>query len=324
MKATQVLSALAAETLEGLSSTPKYLSSKFFYDETGSKIFQEIMHMPEYYLTNCEFDIFNQQAYAIIRTFCTVKNNIELVELGVGDGVKTKLLIRELFRQAINFRYIPIDISEEVLFGLADNLRREFSDIEVDARPGDYFDRMEELKKLSDTPKVILFLGSNIGNFSQAESICFFKRLRQIIGKQDKLLVGFDLKKDPEVILRAYNDPHGTTRIFNLNLLDRLNKELGANFDKTKFRHSPFYDPIKGVAKSCLVSTVEQEVYVSELNKKFQFLKWEAIYTEMSRKYDETMIRNLADDTDFMVVQNFTDSRGYFMNSVWKPKNETS
>lgn len=320
MESTQVLTALAAETLEGLSATPKFLSSKFFYDEKGSKIFQQIMRMPEYYLTNCEFDIFNQQAYPIIKTFCPEKNDIELVELGAGDGIKTKLLIKELFRQRIDFRYIPIDISEEVLFGLANNLRSEFSDLEVDARPGDYFDMMEELEELSDTPKVILFLGSNIGNFSHAESVSFFKHIRQIIRQQDKLLIGFDLKKDPEVILRAYNDPHGFTRNFNLNLLERINGELGANFDKTKFRHSPYYDPMDGTARSYLVSTEDQEVYISELNENFYFAKWEAIHTEMSQKYNEKMIRNLADETGFVVEKNFTDSRGYFMNSVWKPK----
>lgn len=319
MESTEILTALAEETLEGLSSTPKHLSSKFFYDEEGSKIFQKIMRMPEYYLTNSEFEIFKKQAFSIIKNFAPKGNAIELIELGAGDGIKTKLLIKELFRQNIKFRYIPIDISEEILFGLAANLKNEFKALNIEARPGDYFDMMEELEKISDTPKVILFLGSNIGNFSHEESVSFFKHLSQIIHKQDRLFIGFDLKKDPQLILNAYNDSDGHTAEFNLNLLRRLNKELGANFDLSKFRHAPCYDPESGAARSYLVSTNDQEVYISELDKYFQFNKWEAIYTEMSQKYDIHMINKLAAESGFAVEKNFTDSKGYFLNSVWKP-----
>jgi L-histidine Nalpha-methyltransferase len=321
MQNTETLTALAEETLEGLSSSPKYLSSKFFYDENGSKIFQKIMRMPEYYLTNSEFEIFSEQAYTIIKSFSSEKEAIELIELGAGDGIKTKLLIKELFRRNIKFRYIPIDISEEVLFGLASNFKNEFEALEIDARPGDYFDMMEELGKISDTPKVILFLGSNIGNYSHEESVRFFKHLRQIIHDQDRLFIGFDLKKDPKVILEAYNDSNGYTAEFNLNLLRRINNELGANFDLSKFRHAPYYDPEGGAAKSYIVSTEDQEVYISELDKYFRFNKWEAIYTEMSQKYDVQMIDKLAKKAGFIVEKNFTDSKGYFMNSVWKPIN---
>lgn len=314
-------SAIACDILEGLSASNKYLPSKYFYDETGSKIFQKIMRMPEYYLTGCELEIFSKQACNIIKKMSPDGEDVELIELGAGDGLKTKILIKEFFRQGIEFRYIPVDISEEVLFGLASKLENEFEGLEVDARPGDYFEMMEELERLSNTPKIVLFLGSNIGNFTHKESITFFKHLRSIIRERDRLLVGFDLKKDPEIILKAYNDPHGYTREFNLNLLRRINKELGANFDVRKFTHTPYYDPLSGTAKSYLVSKENQEVYIHELGRSFLFKQWEAVYTEMSQKYDLDMISGFAEETGFKVVHNFIDSCGYFVNSVWKPVN---
>ncbi len=320
MQTTEVLSSLAVEALEGLSSKPKSFSSKFFYDEKGSQIFQKIMRMPEYYLTDCEFDILKHQAGQIVKQFKKGKQQLELIELGAGDGIKTKVLIKELFRQEVDFRYIPIDISEEILFSLKFALKKEFKNIEVDAKPGDYFDMMKEIEEYSSIPKVILFLGSNIGNFSHEESVTFFSRLRQIIRKEDRLFVGFDLKKDPEIILKAYNDPHGHTRDFNLNLLTRLNNELGADFDLKKFKHVPNYDPQSGIARSYIVSMEEQDVTIPEIETTIRFKKWEAVYTEMSRKFDTGMIEMLARETGFAVEKNFTDEKAYYLNSLWKPK----
>lgn len=318
MQHVEVLSSLAQETLKGLTSKPKSLSSKFFYDDNGSRIFQKIMRMPEYYLTDCEFEIFKTKSYDIVQNFARNRRDLEIVELGAGDGVKTTLLLNELQKQAVGFRYFPIDISEEILLELESNLKKRFSSIRVEPKVGDYFDMMEEIEKLSHTPKVILFLGSNIGNFSTNESLDFFRHLRSIIREHDMLFIGFDLKKDPGTILNAYNDKQGHTRDFNINLLHRINKELGANFNLSNFIHSPTYDPLEGIAKSYLVSTKDQDVYISELDKTISFRKWEAIYTEMSKKFDIPMIEHIAKTTGFKVAKNFTDSRGYFVNSLWE------
>jgi dimethylhistidine N-methyltransferase len=318
---TETLSTLAKDTLGGLTSIPKQLSSKYFYDEAGSKIFQDIMRMPEYYLTNAEYEIFYRQAYPIINTMAGNSESLELIELGAGDGVKTKLLIKELSRQQIKFRYIPVDISEEILLKMTANMQSEFRGLDVYPKAGDYFDMMEEIELLSDTPKVILFLGSNIGNFTIEESIAFLKHIRSIIRTHDRLIIGFDLKKDPQTVLAAYNDAAGHTKRFNLNLLTRLNKELGANFNLDKFDHTPLYDPLKGVAESYIVSKEQQEVYFKLLDTTIHFKQWEAIYTERSQKYDEELINSIAREAGFEVVKNFTDSKFYFVDSFWKPIN---
>lgn len=319
MQLTEILSAIAADTDKGLSAKSKYLSSKYFYDEKGSKIFQEIMRMPEYYLTDSEYEIFHKQAYAILKQLTLNNTPIELIELGAGDGIKTKLLIKELFRQNTKFRYLPIDISEEILLGMSAQLKSDFKALEVQPKVGDYFDMMEEIARLSNTPKVILFLGSNIGNLNFKESVDFLKHIRKIICHHDKLIIGFDLKKSPQIINAAYNDPHGHTKHFNINLLDRLNNELGANFNTSKFEHAPYYDPQTGTAKSYIVSTEEQSVYIKEIDKTFHFNKWETIYTEQSQKYDKHMIEEMAAISGFEVCRNFSDSREYFYDSVWKP-----
>jgi dimethylhistidine N-methyltransferase len=319
MQVTELQSTLATDTVKGLTASPKQLSSRYFYDQEGSKIFQQIMHMQEYYLTDCEYEIFNKQAYSIVKEFFNHKHPIELIELGAGDGLKTKLLIKELLRQKVAFRYIPIDISEEILVGMANNIRNDFKGLEVAPKTGDYFDMMEELRLISNAPKVFLFLGSNIGNFSRQESITFLQHIRSVIRQQDKILIGFDLKKDPEIIIKAYKDPHGYTSRFNLNLLTRLNRELGANFKVEDFEHAPMYDPLNGVAKSYLVSKKDQIVHFELLNQSFSFKKWEAVFTERSQKFDEEMIHNLAQESGFEVVKQYTDERKYFNDSLLKP-----
>ena len=318
---TEVLSALAIDTLNGLTATPKQLSSKYFYDKEGSRIFQQIMHMPEYYLTDCEHEIFTKKAHAIVKDATGNNGALELIELGAGDGLKTKLLIKEMFRQQLNFRYVPVDISEEILISMSAMFRKEFEGLEVMPKAGDYFDKMEEIERYNETPKLILFLGSNIGNYSWDESVIFLKHLNQIIHPQDKLLIGFDLKKDPQTILNAYNDAQGYTSCFNINLLRRLNNELGANFELDNFLHAPLYDAQNGVAKSYLVSKADQEVFIQELDTTISFRKWEAIYTEQSQKYDELMIQNIAKESGFEVVRNYYDDKQYFTDSLWKPIN---
>lgn len=320
MDSKEELSELAIDTINGFSASPKYHYSKYFYDDKGSRIFQNIMNMPEYYLTNCEEEIFRTQKQDIFESIKTGSEKIDVIELGAGDGMKTKILLEHFDKNHADFTFMPIDISEEAINILVSDLNKNFPQIKVDAKVGDYFQMMEEINEYDSAPKLILFLGSNIGNYNESESIAFFSHLREVMNLKDKLLIGFDLKKDPRIILDAYDDPHGHTAAFNLNLLRRLNDELGANFDMENFKHHEAYNPQTGTAKSFLISLKRQSVFIKELSKTFEFDQWETVYTEISQKYDSKMIHSFAAQCGFEVVRNFTDSRQYFMNSLWKLK----
>lgn len=309
---------IALEVLEGLKSSPKQISSKYFYDAEGSRIFQRIMRMPDYYLTDCETEIFDSHKRAIGSQFCNGRCTIDLVELGAGDGSKTKILIEDLLAEEINFRYIPVDISENAVVQLAGAMKQQFPTLNLEPRIGDYFHMIENLSKEYPSRKVLLFLGSNLGNYNQMQSISFLSGLNRVMSEDDLFFIGLDLKKDPDVIRKAYNDLQGHTRDFNLNLLTRFNKELGADFKLEGFKHLPQYDPQTGTASSFLVSTMDQEVTFSETDEVIHFRKGESIQTEISQKYDLEMIEKLAAESGFEVIRNFFDSRRYFVNSLWK------
>ena len=316
---TQV-SDIASDTLEGLSAESKYLLPKYFYDDAGSRIFQNIMTMPEYYLTNCEKEIFETSKQQITNLFRYNGSNFDLIELGSGDGSKTKILLRQLFQDKTNFGFIPIDISAAANEILVTALREEMPDLQVEAQTGDYFQIMDEINNQTNKRKVILFLGSNIGNFSDEESDSFLLHLAELTQRDDQVLIGFDLKKSPQVIMRAYDDPAGHTRRFNLNLLERLNRELGANFNLDQFQHHTSYDPSSGEVKSYLVSKTDQTVTIEALERNYYFAKWEAIFMERSRKYDLSGIEILAARHGFEVRQHFFDRRNYFVDSFWVKK----
>jgi len=318
MQRTIELTHTALEVIEGLKSSPKQISSKYFYDSEGSRIFQKIMRMPEYYLTDCEAEIFESRKRDIGALFCKDCCTVDLVELGAGDGAKTKILIEDLLSEKINFRYIPVDISEDAVVQLAGAMKQQFPDLILESRIGDYFHMIENLSKEYPNRKVLMFLGSNLGNFDDQQSISFLSGLSQVMSDDDLFFIGLDLKKDPKVILKAYNDSQGLTREFNLNLLTRFNSELGANFDLEGYIHTPTYDPLSGTAKSFLVSTRDQEVTLAHTAESIHFKKWEAIQTEISQKYDLSMIEALADASGFQVAKNFFDSRHYFVNSLWR------
>lgn len=318
MQKTVELTTEALEMFEGLKSPKKKIFSKFFYDSEGSRIFQQIMRMPEYYLTGCEAEIFETHKRSIGTLFCSNCCTVDLVELGAGDGLKTRILIEEMLSENINFRYIPVDISEEAISQLVNSLQGQFPDLPIETRIGDYFHMLDDLSRDYPNRKVVMFLGSNLGNLNYNQSITFLDQLNRSMGEDDLLFIGLDLKKDPEVIRKAYNDTHGHTREFNLNLLRRMNRELGANFNPDNFTHEPCYDPGTGAAKSYLVSDRDQDIHFSAIDETISFHESETIYTERSQKYDLEMIGELAKASGFEVVKHFFDSRQYFVNSLWK------
>jgi len=312
-----LISELATDTLRGLSANPKFLLSKYFYDDIGSSIFQDIMHMPEYYLTDCEHEIFTTHRKEITDAFIKDAIHFELVELGPGDGLKTKILLNAMVNRSSGLKYIPIDISPKANDELVESLAKEIPSLKVIAQTGDFFRVMKQLNGHSSLRKVILFLGSNIGNFEDAELNLFLSQLSEFAHKGDKVMIGFDLKKSPDIIMNAYNDPHGHTGRFNLNHLARLNRELGADFDISNFKHHTDYNPQTGTVKSYLVSTKNQIVHIESLAENFRFNQWETIYMELSRKFDLKTIETLATSHGFRVEQHFADSRNYFADSLW-------
>ena len=309
----------AEDVRGGLSADPKFLSSKYFYDDEGSRLFQDIMRLPEYYLTRAETEIFQTQTKRIYEAFAADSDAaFDLIELGAGDGTKTFLLVDYFLEQKAAFSYVPIDISAEALHLLTEKFRARFPDLSIQTEQGDYFHSLETFKSKSERRKVIMFLGSNIGNFGMRQAQDFFANLRRVMNTGDLLFIGFDLKKDPRTILRAYDDANGTTAEFNLNLLKRMNRELGADFDAENFSHYASYHPIEGAARSFLISRKAQKVFFEALNQTFEFAAWEPIFMEISQKYDLEMIEELARTSGFAVAENFFDSRTFYTNSLWK------
>lgn len=302
----------------GLTALPKYIPSKYLYDQQGNRIFQQIMNMPEYYITDSEFEILRSAKSELLGHFQNGGRDFHLIEFGAGDGSKTKVLLDYFTRAEADFVYNPIDISGKIIEDLSIELQAHYPDLQVDPVNREYFDALDELGRQCCGRKVILFLGSNIGNFTLRESLDFFREISGRLDRGDLLLTGFDLKKDPELILKAYNDPAGITREFNINLLKRINRELDADFDPDGFFHYPVYDPEKGEARSYLVSKRSQEVRIGKLSMTATFGHWETVFTEVSKKYDIPQIINLAENSGFTLIDNFCDSGKYFVDSLWK------
>ena len=298
----------AKDVKDGLSAEQKYLPSRYFYDKKGDELFIKIMHSPEYYLTNAEFEIFNEQTQEIIDSFEIGEEGIELYELGAGDGTKTIKLLESIDHNKLIYK--PIDISTNAIYNLEKRLQGNLPNLIVEGLNGEYFQVLSQIE--SKKKKVILFLGSNLGNMLDERAKLFLDGLSKVMTSGDKLLIGLDLIKPRDIVLPAYNDKQGYTRDFNLNLLSRINRELGANFELEKFIHLPEYSEETGLAKSYLQSTKKQEVYIKELDLSIQFEAGERIFTELSRKYNTKILQDLIKNTGLRVVKEFTDKQNYF------------
>ncbi|HNP67123.1 MAG TPA: L-histidine N(alpha)-methyltransferase [Aequorivita sp.] len=306
------------EVFEGLSAFPKNISSKYFYDQKGDKLFQDIMAMPEYYLTGCEFQILSSNTETIGELFRDRENGLDLIELGPGDGKKTKLLLKYMAENNFNFVYKPIDISENAVELLSKNLSEEMPSLKVDAEVGEYFEVLERLKGFNKRKKVIMVLGSNIGNLKHPKAIEFLSKLKDAMLPDDLLFMGFDQKKNPQTVIDAYNDEAGITAAFNKNVLTRINRELGGNFEADKFKHWEMYNPETGTAKSFLVATEAMQVTIEKLQLTVNFDKWETIHTEISQKYDDKTVQWLAEKSGLEIETSFTDEKEYYKNYAFR------
>lgn len=308
------------EVRTGLGSFPKRLSSKFIYDKKGDRLFQQIMEMPTYYLYDCEYEILERYSKQLSELFCKKGETINLIDLGAGDGKKTKILLRYMVQNDFDFVYKPIDISKTILEELKNSLKKELPTLKVEPETGEYFQVLNRLKNYNKTKKVILVLGSNIGNLLHPRAIEFMSSLKDALNPGDLLFMGFDQKKNPQTILDAYNDKEGITAAFNRNILYRINDEFDANFEPEKFTHWEVYNPETGTAKSYLVATEEMKVKVKNLNMEVYFEKWETIHVEISQKYTDSVVKWLADESNLNIIDSFTDDREYYRNYIFVSK----
>ena len=307
--------------LEGLTTFPKYLSSKFFYDQRGDKLFQQIMELPEYYLTDCEFNIIDTHKNVFTDLFST-PDGFDLIELGAGDGKKTKVLLNHFMKNEVNFSYKPIDISADVLSELEESVLAQWPSLDIQTQQGTYVEVLDNISQYNQRKKVIMLLGSNIGNLTHENAIDFLKNIRETMNPDDLLFTGLDQKKSPAMVLNAYKDSQGITEAFNKNLLTRINRELDANFDIDAFIHWPTYNPETGTTKSFLVSKKHQHVVIKKLDLTVTFQAWESIHTEISQKYDDTIVNWLAESAGLQVNSQFEDEKGYFKDYIFEKINE--
>lgn len=304
----------------GLSQPQKILSCKYIYDEKGSNLFQEICSLPEYYLTDCEREILESNDQFFYDLFS--KNKLHIIELGSGDGAKTKVLLQHLYNQDIEIHYVPIDISCSSIELLTHSCKEYFPGMKIHGLIADYFKGLSYLTEKLDGKKIVLFLGSNIGNMDVNQSTSFLLHISKELAPDDYLFIGFDLQKDTSILISAYDDPKGITEQFHKNLLHRINRELDGRFDSDEFAYRCFYDPTINAIQSYLVSNKKQTIEIGAINTSIHFRKGETIHTESSYKYSTSQIESLALSSGFQPVHHLFDRRSYFVDSLWQVKNK--
>src|SRR5215203_5300773 len=300
------LAGFADDVRKGLSAHPKRFLPKYFYDQLGSQLFEAICLLPEYYLTRAENEILERYSDEIV---ASVHGEKTLLEMGSGSASKTRLIIEALLRKQPELLFIPVDISATALESSSRILLQSYPQLRIEAYAADYFAGLAELGKKPRGRTLALFLGSNISNFDRDEALRFLQALRSVLNNGDALLLGVDLKKDPAILEAAYNDALGVTSAFNLNVLARINRELGGTFDLRKFQHRAFYNETAGRIEIYIESLFNQHVRIENLDLEVEFAAGELIHTENSYKYDMAGIAQLAASTSFELSHTWTDSQ---------------
>lgn len=312
---------LAEDVRRGLSTKPKRFLPKYFYDQLGSQLFEAICLLPEYYLTRAENEILEHYADEIVgeielKTPAHSQPGVALIEMGSGSASKTRLIIEALLRQQDELLFIPVDISATALDSSSRILLQSYPELKIQAYAADYFAALAELGKAKRARTLALFLGSNISNFDPDEALKFLRAMRQVLSEGDGLLLGADLKKDKTILEAAYNDALGVTAAFNLNVLARINRELGGNFDLRAFQHHAFYNAGAGRVEIYIESTRDQTVTIGQINMEVQFGEGEQIHTENSYKYDLEDIGKLASETGFTRARTWLDKGKQFSSNL--------
>lgn len=297
----------------GLSSTPKHLFSKYLYDELGSRLFEAICEVPEYYPTRAEHEILATHADDIV---AAIPNNDTLIELGSGSAEKTRQIIEAMIRRRGKLLFVPVDISVSALKQSSEALLGSYPELRIHAYAAEYFQALESLPSLGRHPVLVLFLGSNIGNFEPDEALNFLRAIRRVLRPNDALLLGADLKKDRAVLEAAYNDPLGVTRAFIINELARINRELDANFDLWAFGLRSFYNEEVGRVEVYLESLSNQAVEIRDLDLSLRFAAGERIHMENAYKFDLEGLNRLAANTGFSLERTWLDKGKRFSSNL--------
>lgn len=302
------------DVASGFEAKRKFLSCRYFYDDEGSRIFQAICELEEYYVPRAEREILEARRSEIVSL---APVDAAVVELGSGDSAKTRVILEAFQRRFGRVRYLPVDIAAGMLADSAAALLRDFGGLEVKGIAGEYGPALQHLQQTAKAlPKLILFLGSNIGNFDRPDAARFLASVRETMSGGDLLLVGIDLRKSKAILEPAYDDPAGVTAEFNLNLLARINKELGGRFDLAAFAHRAEYQETEGRIAMYLESLREQTVRIAAIGADVRFAAGERIHTEYSYKYSAEEIDELARQAGLVVRRRWTDSKGLFSTNL--------
>lgn len=309
--------AFGRDVRAGLITKPKWIPAKYFYDQLGARLFEAICFLPEYYLTRAESEILRQNADEITGLFC---GSVRLIELGSGSAEKTRYLIEAWLRRQSQLHYLPVDISASSIESSSNSLLRAYPRLRITGYAADYFTALQHLgdQPVSEGRTIALFLGSNIGNFALEDALYFLSKVRGILRRGDALLLGADLKKPAELLVPAYDDALGVTAAFNRNVLVRMNRELGADFDLSKFEHRAVYNQEAGRIEMHLVSREAQRVTLNALQLEIDFERGESIHSESSYKYDPDDLAGLARQTGFNLARTWFDSEHRFSFNLFE------
>ncbi len=321
-ESSDFLEEFARDVRDGLRSEPKFLLAKYFYDEAGSKLFEQITDLPEYYPTRTEASILRENASEIRDA---LDGDISLVELGSGSSTKTAILLENIMEAQKQLHYLPIDISPTILDQTPRRLEARYPRLTTIPIASEYGDGLRRATRIAVEAsevaerKLVLFLGSSIGNFEPRDAGAFLDTVRHGMARDDALLIGFDLQKDKLVLEAAYDDAGGVTARFNLNILTRINRELAGDFDLETFRHRAVYNATAGRIELHLVSQKSQEVRIEKLKESFRVEKDEYIHSESSYKYTRPLIEWIAHSAHFEVGNVFTDDSNWFAVALFFP-----
>lgn len=299
----------------GLTSHPKHLYPKYLYDELGSRLFEAICEVDEYYLTRAEDEILTNQADEIV---AAIQDCETLIELGSGSAEKTRKIIDAFMRRQNKLTFVPVDISASALAESSHALLDSYANLRINAYAADYFQALAALPPRDSTPALVLFLGSNIGNFEKDEATNFLRAIRRVLRAGDALLLGADLKKDRATLEAAYNDALGVTRSFIVNELERINRELDANFDLWAFGLRSVYNGVIGRVEVYLESLCDQSVEIRGLKIEIDLKAGERIHVENAYKFDLDDLRRLGEQTGFNLERTWLDSGKRFSSNLFR------
>jgi len=296
------------EAIARLKGTPKSISARYFYDRAGSQLFEQICQLPEYYPTRTEASILKQYAVEIVNQ----TEAVELVELGSGSSTKTRLLLDAYKASARPLYYTPVDVSDSILKLSAKDLLVDYPQLKIQGKVATYSQALEQLSTYSFGRRMIIFLGSSIGNFTPRQCDRFIAQLTNALNPGDYFLLGIDLQKSSDILHAAYNDASGTTAAFNLNMLQHLNNRFEGDFDLNLFRHQAIYNIALNQIEMYLISQQSQSVRLNQLDLNINLDKGEAILTEISRKFNLTQMEQYLGDRNLNLIQTYTDSQQWF------------